>query len=226
MSNTMPSRKIRIGLSGFVLLLSLLGSARVDAFAVFPYTSGSETLYSKWGDNHAGTVGGIVTWSLIPAGTAGSIYCGAACPGSAVSSINMEISPGGGFTSVPLISLESQITAMMAEWSAVSGIQYVKVSDNGAAIDDPTAIAPNTGQIRIGVFAFSSGGGGVGYAPPPNGGSGAGDIPSRCEFVLSKLSARRGCELRHELRAERFPGLDPARAWSAWRIRFTTARVR
>jgi hypothetical protein len=66
---------------------------------------------------------------------------------------------------------------MMAQWSAVTGIQYVKLnSDSGVPINDAAAVPPATGQIRIGVFHFSSGGGGVGYAPPPNGGTGAGDI--------------------------------------------------
>ncbi|QBB69184.1 matrixin family metalloprotease [Pseudolysobacter antarcticus] len=207
MSNTMPSRKIRICLKGFIVLLLLVVSGRVDAFAVFAYTSGSETLYSKWGDNHAGTVGGIVTWSFIPPGTAGSGYCGTACPGSSVSSINMEISPGGGFISVPLISLESQITAMMAEWSAVSGIQYIKVSDNGAAINDPTAIAPNAGQIRIGVFAFSSGGGGVGYAPPPNGGSGAGDIILDANSYYQNYALAEGASFATNYAPNDFQGL-------------------
>ena len=66
---------------------------------------------------------------------------------------------------------------MMAQWSAVSGIQFVKVNtDSGVAINDPAAVPPATGQIRIGVFHFASGGGGIGFAPPPNGGTGAGDI--------------------------------------------------
>lgn len=142
--------------------------------------SDGQTLYLKWGDNHAGTVGGIVYWSFIPAGTSGSAYCGSACPGVSVDSIQMEISPGGGFAPVLLTSLEPQITAMMAQWSAYSGIQFIKLdSDSGVPIDDPLAMPPATGQIRIGVFAFGSGGGegaAVGYSPPPNGGTGAGNI--------------------------------------------------
>lgn len=142
--------------------------------------SGNETLYLKWGDNHAGSAAGVVYWSFIPAGTPGSAtYCGAACPGTSVDALNLEISPGGGFAPATLASLEAHITAMMARWSAVSGIRYVKLaSDSGAAIDDPAAVPPATGQIRIGAFAFASSAGeaAVGYAPPPNGGSGAGDI--------------------------------------------------
>jgi hypothetical protein len=160
--------------------LSLLAlTTPSSAFVVNSYISGDETLYLKWGDNHAGTVGGAVYWSFIPAGTAGSSYCGNACPGNSVDSINMEISPGGGFALTPLSSLESQITAMMKEWSAVSGIQFVKLdSDSGVAINDSRAVPPATGQIRIGVFQFTSNTGeaAVGYSPPPNGGTGAGNI--------------------------------------------------
>jgi hypothetical protein len=68
---------------------------------------------------------------------------------------------------------------MMAEWSAVTGIRYIKLdSDSGVAINDPAAVPMMTGQIRIGVFAFSAGvpEAGVGFAPPPNGGTGAGNI--------------------------------------------------
>jgi hypothetical protein len=171
------SRGVHTGLISAAALWLCGFAAQSSAFVVYPFASGSETLYLKWGDNHAGTVGGIVYWSFIPAGTAGGAYCATACPGTSVASINMEISPGGGFAPVLLTSLEPQIVSMMAQWSAVSGIQYVKLSsDSGVAINDAAAVPPATGQIRIGAFAFSSGGGAVGYAPPPNGGTGAGDI--------------------------------------------------
>lgn len=144
------------------------------AFNVFPLDA---THSSKWGDNLNGTPGGAVTWSFIPAGTSGSAYCGTACPGVAGDSIQMEISPGGGFASVSLTSLESDITAAMNTWSAAANVSFVKAgSDSGVAINDPAAVPPATGEIRIGVFSFSGGGGAVGFAPPPNGGTGAGDI--------------------------------------------------
>ena len=161
------------------LLLSLCASS-AHAFVTYPYTSGSETLYEKWGgDNHAGTPGGTVYWSFIPSGTPGSAFCGSACPGNSGDSINVQISPGGGFNPMTIASLEPHIVAMMAEWSAVTGIRFVKLpSDSGVAIDDPSAVPPMTGQIRIGVFAFDPGvaEAGVGFAPPPNGGTGAGNI--------------------------------------------------
>jgi hypothetical protein len=161
----------------FVALLARTESAQ--AFVVNAYDAGGETLYLKWGDNHAGTVGGTVYWSFIPAGTSGSAFCADACPGSSVDAINVEVSPGGGFVSTPLTTLESRIVSAMGKWTARSGIRFVKLgSDSGLPINDPAAEPPATGQVRIGVFAFGPGAGGaaVGYSPPPNGGTGAGDI--------------------------------------------------
>jgi hypothetical protein len=168
-------------LSRFFVFALLAATADSHAYVVNSYTSGNETLYFKWGsDNHAGTPGGIVYWSFIPAGTSGSAYCGSACPGVSTDSIEMEISPGGGFALKKLSDLETEIEAMMAQWSRYSGIRFVKLpSDSGVPINDPTAVPPATGQIRIGVFAFGSAGGegaAVGYSPPPNGGTGAGNI--------------------------------------------------
>jgi len=158
-------------------LLLLAAAGPLQAFALFPFLSGNETLYLKWGDNHAGTAGGIVTWSLLPAGTAGSLYCGDACPGVSRAAILIENAPGAGFSERPLSELEPLIAAALARWAGPTGIRFVKLAaDSGLAINDPGALPPATGQIRIGVFAFSSGGGAVGFAPPPNGGTGAGDV--------------------------------------------------
>jgi Matrixin len=179
MTTAFSSRRARAGLTSVVALLLFTFAARSSAFVVNAYMSGGQTLYLKWGDNHAGTVGGTVTWSFIPAGTPGSAFCAEACPGISVDSIEMEISPGGGFALTPLTALEAQIMAMMDHWSAVSGIRFVKVADSGLAINDPGAVPPATGQIRIGVFVFGGGGGegaAVGYSPPPNSGTGAGNI--------------------------------------------------
>ena len=165
---------------GVILSLVAFGYAADGcAYATFPYTSGSETLYSKWGpDNHAGTPAGSVTWSLIPAGTPGSAtYCSTACPGNSLDAINIENGPGMGFTLTPMANLRDHLRTAFARWSAVSGVRFVELpSDSGVAINDALAVPPATGDIRIGVFAFSSGGGAVGYAPPPNGGTGSGDI--------------------------------------------------
>lgn len=164
-------------LLGAMVTLSLCASAQ--AFEVNSYVSGSETLYLKWGDNHAGSPGGVVAWSIIPAGTPGSAYCADACnAGNSVASINVEVSPGGGFAPRTLESLRPEIRALLSRWAICSGIRFVELGvDSGVAINDVTAVPPATGQIRIGVFAFSDNSvAAVGYSPPPNGGTGAGDI--------------------------------------------------
>jgi hypothetical protein len=160
--------------------LLLVLPAAVSAYKVNSYLDSNQTLYLKWGDNHAGTIGGTVYWSFIPAGTSGGTYCGDACPSTSGSSINIEISPGGGFLSHDITELEAHITAMMDLWSAATGITFIKLdADSGVAINDDAAVPPATGQIRIGVFAFgatANGEAAVGYSPPPNGGTGSGDI--------------------------------------------------
>ncbi len=162
----------RIRLMTGAALLAL--SSAASAYSVFPI-DGAHSL--KWGDNLNGTPGGVVTWSFMPAGTSGSAYCGTACPGTSVDSIFIENSPGGGFTATSLTSLESYITAAMNTWAAAANISFVKLSsDSGVAINDAAAVPNATGHIRIGAFDFSAGGGAVGYAPPPNGGTGSGDI--------------------------------------------------
>lgn len=150
-------------------------SSAASAYSVFPI-DGTHSL--KWGDNTNGTPGGVISWSFIPVGTSGSAYCGDACTGVSVGNLNIENSPGTGYTSTSLTSLESYIGAAFSKWSAVANITFVKLgtADSGVAINDPTAVPNATGDIRIGAFNFASGGGAVGYAPPPNGGTGAGDI--------------------------------------------------
>lgn len=155
-----------------IALIALVGAADVGAYELFPFQSGDETLYLKWGDNHAGTSGGIVTWSLVPAGVGGSAYCGTACPGASLATIPVENSPGGGFTQRTLIELKPRIVAALATWSSATDIRFVEAPDSGLPINDPAASA----QIRIAIFDFATGGGAVGFAPPPNGGTGAGDV--------------------------------------------------
>lgn len=162
-------------LSALLSLLLGVFCSQAQAFSVFPI-DGTHSL--KWGDNTNGTPGGGITWSFIPAGTAGSIYCGDACPGVSVGDLNIENSPGTGYTSTSLTGLESYIEAAFDKWSAVANISFVKLgsADSGVPINEPAAVPNATGHIRIGVFNFASGGGAVGFAPPPNGGTGAGDI--------------------------------------------------
>lgn len=162
-------------MTGAGMLCAAFFCAQAQAFAVFPLDAGHSL---KWGDNANGTPGGTITWSFLPVGTPGNTdFCGDACPGLSVGSLNIENSPGGGFSSQALISLEPFIAAAFDKWAAVANISFVKLdSDSGAAINDPSAVPNATGHIRIGAFNFASGGGAVGFAPPPNGGTGAGDI--------------------------------------------------
>ena len=159
----------------FAVMVLSFGNAM--AFEVFPFDIGGETLYLKWGDNHPGTPGGTVTWSLMPAKTEGdAAFCGEACPGTSSTQLPFEIGPGEGFTVTELSALELHIREALASWAEVSGIRFAKVGDSGVPVNDVAAVPPMTGHIRFGIFAFSSGGAGVGYAPPPNGGSGAGEV--------------------------------------------------
>lgn len=162
-------------IAGVGIFCAALLSTQAQAFAVFPIDVDSSL---KWGDNANGTPGGVITWSFMPAGTPGDAdFCGDACPGLSVDAINIENFPGGGFSLRTLTSLEPFISAAFDKWSAAANISFVKFdSDSGVAINDPSAVAGATGHIRIGAFNFASGGGAVGFAPPPNGGTGAGDI--------------------------------------------------
>jgi len=194
MTTAFAPQVIRAGLTGVFALLLCALARDAGAFAVNSYPVGDEILYNKWGDNHAGTIGGVVTWSFIPAGTPGSSYCNAVCPEFSVSSINLEISPGGGFAPATLVSLEAHITAMMDVWSAATGIVFVKIDpDSGVAINDGLAVPNATGQIRIGAFAFGdNSAAGVGYSPPPNGGTGAGDILLNANFYYQIAPGNEG----------------------------------
>lgn len=148
-----------------------LGAQSASAFALFALDSGHSL---KWGDNANGTAGGTIHWSLLAEGTAGAPYCGAACPGNALTSLNIENGPGAGYTLTPLASLTSVIASAFSKWSSVANITFIGPdADSGLAINDAAAATP---EIRIGVYAFAGGGGAVGFAPPPNGGTGAGDI--------------------------------------------------
>lgn len=163
--------KLKLIAKAFGLSLTMV-TVPSHAFSTFSYGSGGVL---KWGgDNTPGTPGAVVTWGFIPEGTQGDVYCGSACPGVAQSSIWIENSPGTGYTLTPLTSLASYIEAALDKWASVANIHFAgPYSDSGLPINDVNALAPD---IRIGVFGFSSDGGAVGYAPPPNGGTGSGDI--------------------------------------------------
>jgi hypothetical protein len=56
-SRTGPrARTLTLGLAAGIW--ACIFSSYANAYAVYPYVANDETLYSKWGDNHAGTPGG------------------------------------------------------------------------------------------------------------------------------------------------------------------------
>jgi hypothetical protein len=152
------------------LVTSIEDAAAYNLFGPYPWGTGGETYYNKWGDIfHAGTPGGTITWSLMPDGT--TIDPSFTDPNiSGVSNLTPILNSVG--YDVAVAALERCLN----RWSAAANIYFVRVSDSGAAFGGADAIAPNTGQIRFGAFAIAGGVGAVGYAPPPNGGSLEGDV--------------------------------------------------
>ena len=166
-----PTTQLKHFSASLIFAVALFFTQITFAFSVFPIDASNSL---KWGSNANGTAGGNISWGFIPAGTSGSIYCASACPGTAGDLINIENSPGTGYTLTTLASLTTTIQATLNKWAAVTDISFSGPNaDTGLPINDVGAGSPD---IRIGVFAFSSGGGAVGYAPPPNGGTGAGNI--------------------------------------------------
>ncbi len=159
-----------------VALIALASAPATYAYEVFTTGDGA---YAKWGDSNAdGTAGGVVTWGFMAEGTSGSAYCGDACPGtSSLSLPTFYSNPANSnlASALSLTSLQAEFQAAFEKWSAVANVSFV-YSDvvNALPINDPGATSP---MIRIGAFAFANSfSAGVGYAPPPNGGTGAGDL--------------------------------------------------
>ena len=165
----------------FAASLLVLATTRASAYEVVP--KGGPNEYLKWGASKAaGTPGGAVTWSFLDAGTPGSSYCDVYCEGKSLSALpNFYPDPRNSNTTTPLmlVSVKDVIQSAFDTWSSVADVQfqYVGVDSSLRAINDPTATSP---MMRIGAYAF---GGfvayfsaGAAFAPPPNGGSGAGDI--------------------------------------------------
>ncbi|MEM9530491.1 MAG: matrixin family metalloprotease [Pseudomonadota bacterium] len=190
-----------------LLLLLTAAPCATWSQAVFPFDNGGETGYLKWGDKRPGTPGGTVTWSLIPAGTAGSPFCGTACSGVSQAALQVETAPGAGFEAQTLAQLRPLIVAALDTWAALSGIEFVEVTDAGLPINDAGAEPDATGHIRIGLFNFATGGGGVGYAPPPNGGTGAGDVLLDAGSFYQIAAAAEGVAFDRTFAPNDLPGL-------------------
>lgn len=141
-------------------LLALLVAV---ASLIAPLTASAYTLAStspgKWGSPVMGT-GATVTWSLMPSGTS----CGQEFAGCSITSFADAMPTGW----------QSAVNAAFGMWSSVANLNFVQVTDDGAAFNTATT----SGDIRLGLHVFDGAFGILahGYYPPINGGSAAGDI--------------------------------------------------
>lgn len=177
--------------------LCLAAALPASAFVVNPTGPGE---YTKWGtSNVAGTAGGLVTWGFMAAGTPGSAYCGDACPGSSTLSLPIYYAdPANSNTasSLDVLSLQAQIQAAFDQWAAIANVtfQYVGVDSSLSPINDPAATSP---MIRIGAFAFANSfSAAVGYSPPPNGGTGSGELLFNTNVGFQLASGTEGSALQ------------------------------
>ncbi len=141
------------------------GDGDAPAYNFFPFGNDQAL---KWGSNDLGTPGGVVTWSLIPDGTAlDPLVAGFNWSGTSdLASVYAQV--GGQAAALDAIQ------AALDAWSSAADIQFVQVEESGGlALGAATAGTAVVGHIRIGAFAFAPGDftGAVGYAPPPNGGT-------------------------------------------------------
>ncbi|MBT8132705.1 MAG: matrixin family metalloprotease [Gammaproteobacteria bacterium] len=163
-------------LAFFIVFLAATPAA---AFVLFDAGGFMGYVWNKWGPPDPGTPA-VIHWSFMSADTAGSAYCGEACPGSSGTTLQFYNPATDQFESRQLSELQTQIEAALTTWAAAADIVFVgPVDDSGLPINDEAALPPASGHVRIGAFAFTGGAtflGAVGYAPPPNGGTGAGEI--------------------------------------------------
>jgi hypothetical protein len=137
----------------------------------YPWGDDGTVYYEKWGDIFTpGSTAGTLSWSIMPDGT--TIHPAFNDPTfSGVSSLNAIMTNLGYDQSL------AAIERCFARWSAATNVYFVKVADSGAPFCDPTAIPPNTGQIRLGAFWNSDPFlGGVGYGVSPFGNPLDGDV--------------------------------------------------
>ncbi len=166
--NSLSRHSIRYGLYlilGWILIG--LNARSAIAYNLFPFTlPGGETGYSKWGgDNHAGTPGGVVTWSLMPTGT--TLDASAPSYIQGTSDLTAVFNQVGGQAAALAI-----IQSAFDHWSAVADIEFVYVGvDDGTPFSAPYAPGQVLGDIRIGGFEIDGFSAAVGFTAPPNGGT-------------------------------------------------------
>ncbi len=140
---------------------SLICTMPAWAFSVYPFGVNQA---SKWGSNTIGTPGGVVTWSLMPDGTS----LDASVPSYIQGTSNLT----GVFNQVGgQAAAVAMIQSAFNSWSAVANVQFSYVSDNGTPFGAPYAANQQIGDIRFGAFDFGSSNAGIGFPPPPNGGT-------------------------------------------------------
>ncbi len=193
----MSSHLIRNTRSGLLVAAWLSCATAAQAYSVIPQ-GGSN--YNKWGASLvSGTPGGVVTWGFMAAGTPGSAYCSDACPGvSTLSLPNFYADPANNnvTSSISLLSLQSTLQAAFDKWSAVANVsfQFVGTDSSGLPINDPAATSP---MIRVGAFSFNNSfSAAVGYSPPPNGGTGSGDLLFNTAVGFQLASGAEGSALQ------------------------------
>lgn len=133
------------------------------AYNVYPIGDGQAL---KWGSNNVGSVGGVVSWSLMADGTTRDPST-AGLGLSGTSTLSSVFSQVGG-AAAALAAIEQGFSA----WSAVANIQFVQVDESGSLpFGAGYGGAPVVGSIRIGAFVIEGFVGALGFAPPPNGGT-------------------------------------------------------
>jgi hypothetical protein len=148
----MSSRSLKIAALAIAVLITAVAPS-ADAFQLGGTTPG------KWGPDAMGT-GATITWSLMPAGTACPPW---QCAGGAVTAL-ADFMPAG---------YEAAVQAAFGAWSAVANLTFIATPDNGAPFNAEGAV----GDIRIGGAALNPMGTvALGFFPPENGVSAAGDI--------------------------------------------------
>ncbi|MEO8856074.1 MAG: matrixin family metalloprotease [Burkholderiaceae bacterium] len=179
---------------------ALFALALAPAFAYVVNPTGNSGDYSKWGvSNTAGTPGGVVTWGFMAERTPGSSYCGDACPGTSTLSLPIfyaDAANSNAASSLSLPSVQGEVQAAFDKWSAVANVSFVYTGIDSSLnpINDAAATSP---MIRVGAFAFNNSfSAAVGYSPPPNGGTGAGDLLFNTNVGFQLASGAEGSALQ------------------------------
>jgi hypothetical protein len=151
-----------------------LQATSVSAYTLpgpYPWGNDGTVYYEKWGDIFTpGSTAGTLTWSMMPDGT--TIHPAFNDPTfSGVSSLNAIM------TNLGYDQALATIERCFDRWSAAANVTFVRVADSGAPFCDPSAMPPNTGNIRLGAFSNSNPFlGGVGYGVSPFGNPLDGDV--------------------------------------------------